>query len=40
MRVGTNQHAAKGGEIFSEAQGRYKDIAAAKAGLGSGKALA
>ena len=37
MRVGTNQHAAKGGEIFPEAQGRNKDLAAAKAGLGSGK---
>lgn len=39
QRVGTNQHVAKGGEIFPEAQGRNKDIAAAKAGLGSGKTL-
>jgi len=39
QRVGTNQHVAKGREIFPEAQGRNKDIAAAKAGLGSGKTM-
>lgn len=38
-RKGSNQHAAKGAEIFPDARGETKDIAAAKAGLGSGKTL-